>query len=333
MVEHKITVSAVGVGGEADKSLLTTIAQRGQGRFYFTRDAESVPKIFLKETSEIARRSLVEEPTRPRILRGAELFAGTGIEKAPPLGGYVTVRPKPGGEVLLASSRGDPLLARRRDGLGQVAIWTSDAKNRWAAAWLPWPGFSRFFAQLVRSTMRPPLAGEGQYPVDIEVDPPHARVRVDAIGSDDRFVSGLAGEVTVGPADLASTRTAHLPLVEVAPGRYEATLQLDGDQPFIVQTRLSRDGVVVSRSLHAVSPPRAREHLAEPPDLARLDALRTATLGRIDPEPSHVFDAVGAAPEGLRSRRPLWAPALWAALALLLLDLAARRVSPSRRVT
>jgi Ca-activated chloride channel family protein len=328
MVEHKITVSAVGVGGEADKSLLTTIAQRGQGRFYFTRDADQVPKIFLKETSEVARRSLVEEPTRVQVIRAAELFAGTGIEAAPPLGGYVTVRAKPGGEVLLSSSRGDPLLARRRDGLGQVAVWASDAKNRWASSWLPWPGFSRFFAQLVRSTMRPPLAGAGVYPTEVTLDPPRAQVSVDATSPDDRFVSGLSGEVQLGPIDPAAPRTARVPLVETAPGRYQATLRPEGTEPQLVQTILRRDGAEVSRSVQAISPPRALEHLALPPDLERLDALRTATGGRLDPSPDQVFAAIpGASAE--TSRRPLWAPALWAALCLLILDLAARRW-PSR---
>lgn len=325
MVEHKITVSAVGVGGEADKSLLTTIAQRGQGRFYFTRDADAVPKIFLKETSEVARRSLVEEPTRAKIVHAAELFAGIAIESAPPLQGYVTVRAKPGAEVLLASNRGDPLLARRHDGLGQVAVWTSDAKNRWAVAWLPWAGYSRFFAQLVRSTMRPALAGEGNYPADISFDPPYARISVDATGADDRFVSGLVGEVQIGPPDLTAARGAHVPLVETAPGRYEAQVRLEGDEPQLVQTILRRDGTEVSRSLQTVTPPRAQEHLALPPDLVRLEALRTATSGRLDPPPESVFASIGPAPPGLVSRRPLWAPALWTALALLVLDLAARR--------
>ena len=331
MVDHKITVSAVGVGGDADKSLLTTIAQRGQGRFYFTRDAESVPKIFLKETSEVAKRSLVEEPTRVRVLRAAELFAGTQLERAPPLGGYVTVRPKPGGELLLASSRGDPLLARRRDGLGQVAIWTSDAKNRWAAAWLAWPGFARFFAQLVRSTMRPPLAGEGAYPAELSIDPPLLTVRVDATGTDDRFVSGLTGDAQLGPADPAAPRGPRAPLVEIAPGRYEARLRLEGGEPLLVATTLARDGVVVSRSLHAVAPPRAPEHLMLPPDVERLEALRRATGGRLDPAPAQAFAAVGPPPAGLTARRPVQAPALWAALLLLVADLAARRLPARRR--
>ena len=332
MVEHKITVSAVGVGADADRSLLTTIAQRGQGRFYFTRDADQVPKIFLKETSEVAKRSLVEEPTRVRIARAAELFAGTAVESAPPLAGYVTVKPKPGGEVLLVSQRGDPLLARRRDGLGQTAVWASDAKNRWATAWLGWPGFPRFFAQLVRSTMRPPLAGQGAYPVDVELADGRATVRVDATAPDDRFVGGLDGYAELVDADAARSDgdpRSRVPLAERAPGRYEAVVRLDvGDRARarLLRTVLRRDGAEISRSLRAVSLPQAREHLELEPDLALLSAFG----GRVDPAPSTVFEMPRDIAPSFVARRPLWPYLLWAALVLLVLDLAVRRIPPSR---
>ncbi|MEO6952559.1 MAG: VWA domain-containing protein, partial [Polyangia bacterium] len=332
MVEHKITVSAVGVGADADRSLLTTIAQRGQGRFYFTRDADQIPKIFLKETSEVAKRSLVEEPTRVRIARAAELFAGTGVESAPPLAGYVTVKPKPGGEVLLVSQRGDPLLARRRDGLGQTAMWASDAKNRWATAWLGWPGFARFFAQLVRSTMRPPLAGAGAYPIDVDLADGRATVRVDATAPDDRFISGLDGYaelVDAAAAREAGDPRARVPLVERAPGRYEAVVPLDvGDRTRarLLCTVLRRDGVEISRSLRAVTLPQAQEHLALEPDLA----LLTAFGGRVDPAPGDVFRMPSHVSPSFVSRRPLWPYFLWAALVLLVLDLAIRRIPTSR---
>ncbi len=322
MVAHRITVSAVGVGGEADRSLLTTIAQRGQGRFYFTRDAEGVPTIFLKETNEIAKRSLLEDPTGVRIARGAELFAGTGVESAPPLLGYVPVRAKPGGEVLLVSSRGDPLLARRRDGLGQTAVWASDAKSRWAVDWLRWPGFARFFAQVIRSTMRAPLAGAGAYPIEVALSPSCAVVSIDATGTDDRFVSGLAGEAEVSEPNGASVRAV---LVERAPGRYEATVPLARPGPRILRTVLRRDGIEVSRSLRALTLPASRERLANTPDENLLASLRQGGNGRLAPAPSDVFATRASRPQDPRYRRALWPALLWAALALLLLDLVARR--------
>ena len=65
MAEHKITVSAVGVGAERRQDAARPmIAERGGGRFYFTQDAQNIPKIFTKETTEVARSALVEEQVR-----------------------------------------------------------------------------------------------------------------------------------------------------------------------------------------------------------------------------------------------------------------------------
>ena len=330
MVAHRITISAVGVGGEADRSLLTTIAQRGQGRFYFTRDAEGVPTIFLKETNEIAKRSLVEDPTSVHIARAAELFAGTHLESAPQLLGYVPVRAKPGSEVLLVTNHGDPLLARRRDGLGQTAVWASDVKNRWAADWLRWPGFARFFAQLIRSTMRTPMSGAGAYPVDVEIRPPDAFVSIDATGNDDRFVTGLEGYAELSDPTLSSAdHEVRAILVERGPGRYQAQLPLDRPGPRLLRTVLRRDGVEVSRSLRALSLPTSRERLAIGPDTALLESLRAIGGGLRDPAPTAVYASRPTRATDPRSRHPLWPYALWTALLLLLLDLAARR-APAR---
>src|SRR5688572_31980886 len=44
--------------------------------------------------------------------------------------------------------------ARWRVGTGWVVAWTSDVKNRWAADWLGWGGYPKFWAQIVRTAMR-----------------------------------------------------------------------------------------------------------------------------------------------------------------------------------
>src|SRR5262249_3602838 len=189
MVEHRITVSAVGVGGEADKTLLTMIAERGGGRFYHTMDASNVPKIFTKETTQVARSALVEEAMGVRVVKPVELLDGVGIESAPPLRGYVSTKEKPMSEEILATDRGEPLLARWRVGLGQAVAFTSDVKNRWAADWLRWPGYQKFWAQLVRSTMRHRI--EESFALTTDVVGDRAHVSLDAATRADRFATDL----------------------------------------------------------------------------------------------------------------------------------------------
>src|SRR5262249_32924364 len=133
-----------------------------------------------------------EEAVGVHVQKHVELLDGVGIESAPPLRGYVSTKPKPLSEVILTSDLGEPILARWRVGLGQAVAFPSDVQDRWAGGWLKWPGYARFWAHLVRSTMRhQPGAGSSGYELSVDVDPPRAHVSVDAVGADDRFVSGL----------------------------------------------------------------------------------------------------------------------------------------------
>ena len=281
MAEHKITISAVGVGAEADKTLLTMIAERGGGRFYYTQSAQNMPKIFTKETTEVARNALVEEQVGVHVQKRAELLDGVGIESAPPLRGYVSTKPKPLADVILVSDLGEPILARWRVGLGQAAAFTSDVKNRWAINWLKWPGYGKFWAHLVRSTMRHSSSsgsGSGRsYELGVDVDPPRAHVTVDAIGADDKFVSG-PGDDAAGDRSRAPERQA----------RGDAAG--DGARP--LRRRLH------ARALRRV--PLARDPQAERSDRRRVDGRAVAALpARV----SGVAARRGAAPARRRAHR------------------------------
>jgi len=330
MAAHKITVSAVGVGGEADKTILTTIAERGGGRFYHTMDPQNVPRIFTKETTEVAKTSLVEEPIGVRVVRGAELLAGVGIDTAPPLRGYVSTKPKPLSEVILESTRGEPILARWRQGLGQVVVFTSDVKNRWAVDWLRWQGYSKFWAQLIRSTMRHQPGGGGglagaSFDLKVELDPPHARVTLDAIAADDKFLSGLDASLQIVDPQKPGARVADRTraLRQTAPGHYETTVDLDRYGAYVLRGTLKRDGAVVGEATSTLSLPYPREYLALPPDEALLQRVSSLTGGRAKPTPGQIFDPGQAR---VRFERELWPWLLWLAAALLLLDVASRRL-------
>ncbi len=327
MVEHKITVSAVGVGGEADKTLLTLIAERGGGRFYHTMDAQNVPKIFTKEITQVARSALVEESVKVRVAKRAELLAGVNIEEAPPLRGYVVTKPKPLSEVILQSDLGEPILARWRVGLGQAVAFTSDVKNRWAADWLKWPGYSKFWAHLIRATMRhqpgqSSNATGATFDLHVEVDPPHARVSVDAISGDDKFLSGLDSVLQVIDPERPQ-KPLEVPLTQTAAGRYEGEFALDRYGSFLLRAVHKQNGVEIAESAGTVSLPYPREYLALPPDEALLQRVAATTGGRARPTPAQLFDPAG---ESVPWHRDLWPLLLWLAAALLLADVLLRRV-------
>lgn len=343
MVAAKITVSTVGVGAGADQTLLTAIAENGGGRFYYTQDASSIPKIFSKETTQVAKSALVEERVRPVVHKFVELLDGVGIDKAPALRGYVATKAKPLAEVILVSPQGEPLLARWRQGLGQSVAFTSDVKNRWAIDWLRWPGYTKFWAQLVRSTMRHDGKNRGPgYELTAQALPPYVQVRVDAVASDDRFVSGLDTQVEIYEnaqrvPGLVAKEGAGLgklvltaPLPQTAPGRYETELYLPKTGAFMVRA-VHRSpaagpglvGPIVAESWGALSLSYPREYLALPPDTGLLEKIAEATGGT---KLESAESAFAHGDEKLRSLRPVWMYALWMALGLLLLDVLARRV-------
>src|SRR4029434_2203046 len=156
MLSAKVTTSVVALGSETDRdtAFLRQLAERGNGRFYLTSDATTLPQIFSTETMKVAQSSLVEEPFLAIPAAKHPIIAGLDWSQSPLLLGYNATKPKPTAEILLATERGEPLLAIWRYGLGQTAAFTSDAKARWASEWLGWPGFGKFWTQLVRGLMR-----------------------------------------------------------------------------------------------------------------------------------------------------------------------------------
>src|SRR2546428_3783653 len=67
MAKDKITVSTVAIGKDADIQLMVDIAERGSGRFYYTEDSQTIPRIFTLETQLASKASLIEQPFKPQL--------------------------------------------------------------------------------------------------------------------------------------------------------------------------------------------------------------------------------------------------------------------------
>ncbi len=336
-----ITVSAVGVGEGADLTLLQMIAARGGGRFYHTRDPASIPRIFTRETQQISRSAVVEEPTFAKAVKRADMLGGVALEAAPALHGYTRIRARKEAELVLATGQGDPLLVRWQQGLGQVTVWTSDLGNRWAISWARWPSFAKLWAQIARATMRRRAASH--FPVETVVDGEHVLARLRASGADDRALTGLDGDLVVtrvapDGGSINATGPLRIPLTERAAGVYEAEFSLAGAPAALLDAKLfsrpnhlaaaagaGRVAVPLSRELMPVPPPSAS------PDSAAvslgghrlLQVLAERTGGRLVDDPEAALDAGTDVIPALRS---LGTPVVLLALLLFFVDLALRRV-------
>lgn len=162
-----MTLSTVALGHEACRPLLEDMARLGKGRAYVCDSPRAVPSVLALETARVSRLGVREEPFRPswvdrqspqprsdRPSHDGLSFAGLDLSSAPSLLGYAETQPKPGAVLTLAAVGRDPLLAWWRFGDGVCAAFTSDVESRWAAAWLAWPEFGRFWTRVVQGVMR-----------------------------------------------------------------------------------------------------------------------------------------------------------------------------------
>ncbi len=310
MARDRITVTAVAIGTDADEALMRNIARWGAGRYYAATDVYTIPQILTAEALIATRAYLVEEPFTPRLAhRGlVDDFA------LPPLRGYVATAPKPAATVHLVSAQDDPVLATWQRGLGRAAAFTSDATDRWAAAWMTWPDAARLWSRVVRWALRDEDA-DLSATVDTDVGP--ARIVVDAVDAAGEPLDGLQVRAVLGgPAP------AEADLTQTGPGRYEGTVDLAAPGAYVL-TVSARDGrgSVRVRTTGVVVPfsPELRAADERPPVLAR---VVEATGGRVVTSPREAVAPGRAAP----AASPVW-PALAAgAVGLFAAEIALRRL-------
>ncbi len=320
MVSNKITISAVGVGGGADRTLLQMIAERGNGRFYHTDDANNIPRIFTKETTQVARAALVEESFKVSVSKYSPVIRGIDWGGAPPLRGYVSTKAKPLSETLLVSNYSEPILAMWRVGLGKTAAFTSDVKNRWAVHWLGWPGYQQFWAQLVREVMRHRIQRSFEMAAEVESGVVH--VKVDALDRADRFINGLDSTLTAfDPRRPGRKRT--LPMRQTAAGRYEVSFPLRSYGSLMLKATHRRDDRVIAQSVTALAAPYPQEYsnLVQDPQSLR----RAAEFGGGSLDPSHrtLWDP---GQEKVVFHRDLWSWVIYILFGLFFLDVLLRRI-------
>ncbi len=285
MAKDKITVSTVAIGKDADLPLMVDIAKWGRGRFYYTEDSQTIPRIFTLETQLASKASLVEQPFKPQLTAaGHEAMQEIDWRSAPPLGGYVATTIKNTAELVLMSNQEDPVLATWRYGLGRAAAFTSDAKPKWGVLWLRWREFNKFWAQLVRWTLR--SGSRSDTVAMVERRDRTGEVVVDAIDGKGDFINFLDSQVGV----VAPNRERSvIDLEQVAPGRYRGRFPAPQEGVYLIGMAQRSGEQVVGSQLAGLVVPYAQELRDLGVDEARLRELAELTGGGALAEPREVF--------------------------------------------
>lgn len=318
MASSKMTLSTVAVGDGSDTDLLESISRVGKGRYYFTNDAAQVPQIFAKETVTASKSAIDEQPFLPQVIRATHALSDLEMDAAPFLLGYVMTRPKPTSEVILATEKGDPLLAWWRYGLGMTAAFTSDAKSRWAAEWITWEGFGKFWTQVIRQTMR--KSDARGIAVETSKLGKAVNLTVDAANELGQFLNHSEVELTVIDPQLRRSKSL---LKQTAPGRYASDFATPSSGAYHMEIALKQNDQVVYRQSRGITVGYSDELRIRPTNENLLRSIADASGGMYAPTVSNLNSR-----GDLRATRPtpLWPYLVTLAMMLLVLDVALRRI-------
>lgn len=313
--QNRITVSTVGLGQDVNRAYLQKVADLAKGKAYFVLNPEELTQILLRDVMEHTGSTTVEKPIQARVKRQAELFQGLDLARAPQLKGYVRFEAKPQADTLLSvvsPPDEDPLFTRWQYGLGQAAVFTSDAKARWAEAWVGWEGFPKFWTNAVRSLL------------------PHAQPG-EAVLTHDAAQGELIAEYRLAPHVEAPARIPAL--YAIGPDGFQRTVTPERAGDGFYRARIpigARQGLFRVRPLEESRAfPETGIYLPEPElstygNNARLLAqIAQYTGGLVNPEPREIFNAGGrTVPASLR----LWPGLIALALLLNFAELAWRKL-------
>lgn len=321
MAALRITVSTIGLGA-ADNELLRKLAEIGRGRHYQCKDASELPQIFARETMRVNQPAVKEAAVLVQQVRSSVAVKDIDFDAAPFLLGYVVTSSRPTSEVILLEPESlDPILCWWKYGLGTTVAFTSDAKNRWAAEWLLWDDYSRFWAQLIRFS-RPTVSAETML-LDFQQDGRLFTITIDeASDSQRQSTSSLYSVSVVGP-DQQITNAA---VDAVVAGMYQATFLAEQSGVYSIQARKeSESGEILGLVSKSVIVGYDDELKVLPTDEELLKSVAAASGGQFRISAANVFDLIpGKTTSSSVPFRPIF---LMAAILIYVADLVLRRVT------
>lgn len=129
MAANGITVSAIAVGQGADRRIMETIAQNGNGNYYYAVTVKDLPDIMVDEVVS-ATDSYRHTGTFPiSVASYSTLLGDLDANNLPTMSGYTTTFLKKGAEQFLTVADGEPLYVQWDYGSGRVGSFTADLRG------------------------------------------------------------------------------------------------------------------------------------------------------------------------------------------------------------
>jgi uncharacterized membrane protein/uncharacterized protein YegL len=309
---RRVTISTVGLGQDVNRPYLERIAQFARGKSYFLTEPSGLEQILIRDVMEHTGSTTVEKTIRVVVKGKAEILEGVDMENAPPLKGFVRFEAKPAADTLLTVDQNDPLLSRWQYGLGRAAVFTSDAKSRWAEQWVSWNGFDRFWANVLRDLLPHAQPGEAVLVHDSANHALIAEYRLSPRLPDPPRPPQL---YALGPGDFRKP----VELLKIGGRHWRATIPIEGVRGLFRVRPLEESRAFPETGIYLPEP----ELSAWGNNPGLLRSLSEWTGGLFNPTPAQVFSPGGRA---LTSLLSLWPGLLALAILLNLAELAWRRL-------
>jgi hypothetical protein len=309
--QKRVTISTVGLGQDVNRAYLEKVALLAGGKSYFLTEPAGLEQILVKDVMEHTGSTTVEKPIYPRVVRQVETLEGLGLESAPTLKGYVRFQAKRAADMILEVEDKDPLYVRWQYGLGRSAVFTSDAKSRWAEAWVSWKGFDRFWANVLRDLLPHAQSGEAH----LTWDPAASHLIVDYRLADASQAPPEPPRLfALGPGGFQTA----LQVQKIGEGHYQAAFPI-GARRGLFRVRPEQDSRLFPETgLYLPEP-----ELTSTGDNARLlRDISAWTGGVFNPSPAQIFRAPARA---LASWLTLWPGLLAVTLLFNLIEVFWRR--------
>lgn len=308
---NHVTISTVGLGQDVNRSYLEKIATVAKGKSYILNEPAGLEQILLKDVQEHTGTTAVEKAIKAEVKHPSDLLDKVDMEHAPDLSGYVRFETRPTADEILQVDGADPLLVRWQYGLGRTAVFSSDAKSRWAAAWLKWPGFDRLWTNIFRDLL--PHGNESE--AVARYDSSNQELVVDYHLSERALEPATPPDLyVIGPGDFKHP----LDLARLSPGTYRGRLRI-GTLEGLFRVRPLNE----SRAFPEVGLYRQESELSDyGSNETLLKAIAQSTGGRFNPTARQLFDSSG---KYIDSTVRLWPALLGIALLLNLIELVLRK--------
>lgn len=320
-----VSVIAIGTTADPDAKLLQEVASLGKGNIMFTDDAQELPRLFTQDTMSVARNTFLtggEGQTLPgHLVPDSRLMGELGEGRLPDVGGYNLSYLKPDA-TLAAASRDEyaaPWSAFWYRGLGRAAAVTFEADGPYTGPIGSWEGYDDFFVTHARWL----LAGDkpGEAFVTAERNGLDATVTVEL--DTDRVGRDAVPELVVVPPGEEREASFTPDLVWIGPDTLEARFHLDRNGTY--RTLLRTGGRDFTRGPAVTLPysPEFMPRLGLPTGDELLTDIAELSGGKVRTDVLSVF----ADPPPSRRMTPLLPSLVIAAVALLVVEIAGRRLS------